>query len=241
MKRTAVGALLLSWMACGASGQSAPAFEEASVKPVPPPGANGTPTHVSEDPGMINYSGLSLLDLLTVAFHVKPRQVDGPEWLGSARYHIKAKLPAGATEDQIPRMLQTLLTNRFKLAAHQETKVIPVYALVVGKNGPKVKQAEGEDGLVRLSSSHNGGKLTGHLTIELLADRLSSLLDRPAVDMTGLKGAFEIKLAWSNDIDANAPPLCTAVQEMLGLKLDPRKAHVEFLVIDHVERVPSDN
>src|ERR1700716_3749159 len=145
-------------------------------------------------------------------------------------------------------MLQTLLEDRFKLALHRETKVLPIYALVVGKNGPKLHQAEGEGGL-RISMGPKGRKLTGNVSIARLADTLSNFMDRPVLDMTELKGNFDIDLDWKPDENqpgpfggggirppdgggegraapdsADAPSIFTAVQEKLGLRLEGRKS-----------------
>jgi uncharacterized protein (TIGR03435 family) len=125
-------------------------FEVASVKPTPPPtsaegkrmiriGAQGGPG--TGDPGQISYSFVSLRNLLTEAFGLKMYQISGQDWMDSERFDIIAKVPSGATKDEVKIMLQNLLKERFQLAFHFETKVIPVYELVVGKNGPKLKES----------------------------------------------------------------------------------------------------
>jgi uncharacterized protein (TIGR03435 family) len=144
-------------------------------------------------------------------------------------------------------MLQALLTDRFKLSLHRESKEMSVYALVAGKNGPKVKTAESASGI---SSHSDGGPIHVSATVGMdgFANYLSQRLDRPVLDQTGLKGLFEIKLDWSPDSiqrpgandDLQGPSIFTALQEQLGLKLEGRKAPVEVLVIDHAE-MPSEN
>ena len=90
------------------------------------------------------YNYLTLKDLVTVAYKVKPVQVTGPDWLGSDHFDIVARMPEGSTKDDAPAMLQALLAERFKLVVHRETKEHPVLALVVGKGGPKMKESPGD-------------------------------------------------------------------------------------------------
>ena len=94
----------------------------------------------SPDPGQITYSNVSLKQVLTNAYGIKSYQVSGPKWLDSERFDIVAKIAMGATKEQFQMMLQNLLAERFKLAVHHETKELPIYALVVGKGGPKLKE-----------------------------------------------------------------------------------------------------
>ncbi len=245
-----------------------PAFEVASVKPAPPPTDNRMRVGMSGDAGRVNFSNVTLINIMTRAYNVKDKQILGPDWLKSERYDIVATLPAGAPRDQIPLMLQTLLEDRFKLALHRETKVLPIYALVVGKNGPKLHQANAEGGL-RVSMGPKGRKMTGSVSIARLADTLSAFMDRPVLDLTELKGNFDIDLDWTPDgqtggpgffgpggggrppegggegkaapDNADAPSIFTAVQEKLGLRLEGRKSPVDILIIDHAERVPTEN
>jgi len=138
---------------CAAFGQGAaasPTFEVASVKPAEPQppgqmrirmgGGPGTP-----DPGQLTYTNVSLRNILMNAYAVKGYQINGPKWLDSERFDIVAKVPKGATTEQFRQMLQNLLAERFKLALHHETKELPMYALVVGKGGAKLKESV-EDG-----------------------------------------------------------------------------------------------
>ena len=149
--RSVIG-VCLAFAAVALQGQTpgaAPAFDVASIKPsaplTPAVAASGkihagmkiTATRV--DIGM-----LSLMDLICKAYDVKQYQVSGPPWLGAQRFDILAKLPEGTTKEQVPQMLQALLTDRFKLTVHRSNKEHAVYALVVGKGGPKMKESEKE-------------------------------------------------------------------------------------------------
>ncbi len=121
-------------------------FEVASVKPATPPtdgrlmvgvrGGPGTP-----DPGQATFSNVTQRILLAKAYGVQDYQISGPGWLDSERYEIAVKVPKGATKEQFMVMLQNLLAERFKLTLHHETKELPQYALVVAKNGPKLKES----------------------------------------------------------------------------------------------------
>lgn len=152
MLRAIVSAGLVVFTCCAAWAQTAensPAFEVASVKPAAPitgnfirvgmRGGPGTP-----DPGQITYTNVTVKNVLTQAYGVKGFQISGPGWLDSERYDIVAKLPRGATKAEFMAMLQNLLAERFKLTLHREKKDLPMYALVVGKNGPKLKESAQE-------------------------------------------------------------------------------------------------
>ena len=149
MLRAIMSAGLVVFTSCAAFAQTAetsPSFEVASVKPAAPitgnfirvgmRGGPGTP-----DPGQITYTNVTVKNVLTIAYGVKSFQISGPGWLDSERYDIVAKLPRGATKAEFMVMLQNLLAERFKLTLHREKKELPMYALVVGKNGPKLKES----------------------------------------------------------------------------------------------------
>ena len=124
-------------------------FDAASIKPFVPPtggrgmvmmrGGRGGPG--STDPGRINYPMTTLKGLLTIAYDVKDFQISGPSWLDSERFEIQATMPPETTKEQFHIMLQNLLADRFKMAVHRETKELPMYSLVVAKNGPKMKES----------------------------------------------------------------------------------------------------
>jgi uncharacterized protein (TIGR03435 family) len=209
------------------------------------------------------------MNLLATAFAVKEHQISGPDWLRNERFDVTAKLPEGATKDQVPAMLQTLLAERFKLTTHKDSKTLPVYALIVAKNGPKLHAAEGEGGM-RMMMGPKGRQMTGKAPIGRLADMLSNMLDRPVIDLTEIKGTYDIDLLWSPDGseggggkmgmrveggprhdgggiepkiegEADAPSIFTALQEKLGLKLDARKSPVDIITVDTLEKIPTEN
>jgi uncharacterized protein (TIGR03435 family) len=208
--------------------QSAPArpeFEVASIKPSATAPA-GTQIHVGVqiDGAQVHCTYLSLKDYIRIAYRVKDFQVSGPDWLASERFDIHAKLPAGATRDQVTEMLQTLLESRFQMKMHRASKEFPVYGVVVGKGGLKLKEApldpemegaEGGKGAVNVTATGGRGGTTVNfgrgayftladnkfesrkLTMALLADSLARFVDRPVVDMTELTGTYDLTLEFT--------------------------------------------
>ena len=293
-----------------AAGQTAAAgleFDVASIKEAPaitPALVASGKIHIGMkvDGARVDIGGWPLMQLICKAYDVKNYQVQGPDWMkgmAAKRWDIVANLPHGATKDQVPAMLQALLRDRFKLQIHMETKEKNVYALVVGPDGPKLKESApppSADGPGVSGSNQatfvqqkNGGTFSDgehtqrvvmspdgksmHLEItnadmSLLAEGLTPLVDRPIVDMTGLKGKYDVTvdlsmadlMAAARAAGANVPAqssadnghpaddaadpgsssLFKAIQQ-LGLKLEPRKAPLVYLVVDKVEQTPTDN
>jgi uncharacterized protein (TIGR03435 family) len=155
----AVGAAVLA--SCGLFGQTAlpPAFEVASIKPAAPQPVYQMMVSMGGDPGRVNYTNVSLKNVLMRAYDVKIYQITGPAWLDTERYDIVAKVPEGAPKEQIPAMLQNLLAERFQMTIHRETKEQAVYALVVGKNGPKLKKSDDSEAAVVGFGGLGGGPL----------------------------------------------------------------------------------
>jgi uncharacterized protein (TIGR03435 family) len=194
-----IGVMIVT--ALGSFGQPLPAtlaFEAASVKPAAPSTDGNVRRSFKGDAGRIDYQNVTLKRLIMRAYGVKEYQITGPDWLDSAGYDIVATIPLDATEAQLPQMLQALLAERFKLTLHHVTKDLPVYALVVGKNGPKLKPAEQEQGF-SMRMSPKGRHIEGASRLAGLCDFLSRTMDRPVVDMTDLKGIYDITLDWAPD------------------------------------------
>jgi len=122
-----------------------PAFEVASIKPAAPQPAGMMRVRFGGDVGRIAYENVSLRDLLARAYNVKNYQISGPDWLANERYDVNAKIPENTPTEQVPQMLQTLLTERFKMTIRRDQKDFPIYALAVGKDGPKLKESAGLD------------------------------------------------------------------------------------------------
>jgi len=201
----------------------------------------------------------TIADLVANAYEIKDYQLAGvAEWMRSDRYDIVATAAGGGTPtpDQARQMLQTLLANRFHLEIHRETKEMPVYALVVGKNGPKLKENPAGSGIVKFNRKGRDVELVFTGTpMDSLTAQLPRMpgVDRPVPDGTGLTGKYDFQLTLTDfqlsmnaeqrgipAADSDGASVFTALQDQLGLKLESRKAPVEILVVDHVDK-PSEN
>jgi uncharacterized protein (TIGR03435 family) len=234
-------------------GQVAPrpqAFEVAAVKAHDGP-LNAMYTFSSSGP-RATYQGYTVAYLIMEAFKLKGYQVSigpsPPDWYTSVYYDIFAKAEGDAplSRDDFRPMMKSLLAERFHLRFHREQKEMPVYALVVGKNGPKFKESAPDAGF---HANHGvNGRLQNlvatKFTMDMLADDIG--VDRPVVDRTGLRGQYDIRLEATPEfrITNNSAPgdisIFDALQDQLGLKLQPQKAPVEVFVVDHAEK-PSVN
>lgn len=325
--------ICLAFTAIGAFCQTKPSFEVATIKPAQPldqaklvatlQSGGKLPIGATIDSRRAEYLYLDLKTLLTYAYGVKPYQISGPDWMSTTRFDIVAKMPDGSTKEDAPKMLQSLLEERFKLAVHRTSAEHPVLALVAGKGGPKLKasaekpvaidvdaplkpgemKADGPEGPVRMKvdlatgssvvdmglkgkMSYKMNPATQSMHIEFsmttmsgLADMMTQLMTqlgggttgRQIVDMTGIQGNYDasieislaeiIALARSAgaDIPAGVPggagaagnvPVASdpgggtsvtdAIQSM-GLKLESRKAVVDQLIVDHIEKTPTEN
>lgn len=217
-------------------------FEAASIKPSQ---ATGQGIDIDRSRGMLQMKNVTLQDCIREAYGITDAQIDGEKWLRPDRYDIVAKIPSGAAPEQRPAMLQALLADRFQLAVHHGTKQMPVYVLVVAKNGPKIQAVE-PDHAGGIDSSRGYMNAKG-ITMSRFALFLSSArakLEHTVVDRTGLNGIFTFELRWTpddkQDAGAAEPSLFTALQEQLGLKLETAKTPVEIMIIDHAEK-PSEN
>lgn len=226
-----------------------PEFDAASVKPSKAPGRSS----LKSDPGRITYTNVSLRDCLMAAYDVKDYQISGPSWLPTERYDIVATAGAAASDDDMKLMLQKLLSERFQMTIHREKKELPVYALVVGKNGTKLLHESENPGRSRTQMSGGSVAFT-NITIPELVDYISHLrsaeMDRPVVDNTGLKGKYDFTVTLFATQDEMMAALnkgdfgssiFTLIQEQLGLKLEPEKLPLNMLVVDKAEKVPTEN
>jgi uncharacterized protein (TIGR03435 family) len=226
------------------------AFEVASIKPS---GPNSPPTSISSSPGRFTTSATSLRRLVTWAYDVgDDRLVGAPDWLDSSRFDISATVPPKEQDEEPVRerlkvMMQSLLADRFRLVSHRETRELPIYALLVDRSGPKIQLRDAGADLGRNTFGMPGsGHLVGtKVTTRMLAKVLSEQLNRSVDDVTRLEGIFDFTLEWAPETDvANAsgrPSIFTAIREQLGLRLEARRGPVEVLVIDGIERVPTEN
>ena len=232
-----------------------PSFEVATIKPSKPEvQGKGIGVRGRE----ISTINTSLADLMEFAYGLHPRQISGgPSWIDSERYDILAKPEGDGTPNDVQwkHMVQKLLAERFQLKFHHEQKELSVYAITVGKTGPKLTKSGGDpNGLPGIGMRALGNLFANNANMQDFAQMLQSVvLDRPVVDQTSLAGRFDFTLRWTPDetqftslgikvptppaAGPDAPPdFLTAIQEQLGLKITATKAPVDVFVIDKAEK-----
>jgi uncharacterized protein (TIGR03435 family) len=263
IRRIAAAALML-W-ASGLVAQSPAArpkfdaFEVATIKPVDHDAKmgryitmQGTNRFVGKD--------YTLKLLIAAAYNLNPKEVSGgAAWIDSDYFDIAAVTPGEVrpTRDEQMSMLRNLLADRFKLTFHREEKEFSIYELEVAKGGPKLKPSTAApDEPAQLISTVYPQRMVlpaRNATMgELAALMQRAMLDRPVVDKTGLSGRYDFDLEWAPDetqfggeipvasADAPNPPLFTAIQQQIGLKLEATRGPVETIVVDRADR-PSAN
>lgn len=217
-----------------------PAFDVATVRPRN--AGNGVEAGTTTYPRRYHSIG-SLRSLIGAAYGVQDHQISGgPAWVNTELFQIDGMTAGPTPLDRMLLMLQTLLAERFQLTLRRERKEVPIYALVVARNGaaqevPKFQKTE-KDKIGGIS--YGAGSMRGRMTLARLACDLSPSAGRTVVDRTGLTGAFEINLRWDDSPYSSGPTLFAAVQEQLGLKLDPAEGPMEILTIERAEK-PSGN
>ncbi len=217
-------------------------FETASVR-ISPLGSTGTTSWSDMGSGTFTAKNTPLRILVGMAYGVDDKQILGEDKLGTELYDVSARPEGGGklSYERLHPMLESLLAERFGLVVHRETKVFSGYALVPAKTGVKL-QASGATAAGQ--SSILPGRLIGHAVgMAVLASMLGRPLGAPVADKTGIEGTYEVdlKFAPEGSTDSSRPSIFTAVQEQLGLKLESQKVPLEMLVIDHCERVPTEN
>jgi uncharacterized protein (TIGR03435 family) len=225
-----------------------PAFELATVKAS---GPGSAPMSIRSLPGgRLITSNTPLPMLIQWAYQLDDgRLLNVPKGLDALRFDVVAQAPDGPlVPGRLQQMMRALLADRFKLAVHQETRELTTYALVTEPGGPKVR-ATAADGPPDPNPfrMRDSGSLAGtRVTADMLAKVLSNQLGRPVENKTGFAGSFDFALQWAPDagapVDAAArPSMFTAIREQLGFRLDAQRATTAVVVIDRVERTPSEN
>lgn len=228
-----------------------PAFEVASVRRVPAEGGRrGNPQNIQVSPDGVSIRSASLRAIVRWAYGVFDVQVSGPDWINVERYDISAKAGAAVPEEQLRVMLQGLLAERFKLAMHRQNKEFGAFVLTVGKNGPKFRESK-EEGEAKVEPDLSKFMVTARrVPISQGLEVLSNILKAPVVDMTGLTGKYDVTLSVSKYVPQPGASVETfdiistiilGVHEELGLKLESKKIPLDLLIIDHVEKVPTEN
>jgi len=238
---------------------SAPAFDVAAIhQHIPEPHEHNSIWSSSSD-SHFRAENVNLSTLIHWAFDMpETRVLNLPGWANSIYFNIDASSDASVDEEmkhltgtagtlQKKEMVQALLADRFKLVSHTETRELPIYDLIVSKGTPKLGDDKSSGTTINHGRDHLEVQAANSLAV--LAEELSKEVGRPVIDKTGVAGRYNLKLRWTPDDSSepvrgsapDAPPsIFTALQEQLGLKLEPGKGPVQVLVVDHVE-MPSNN
>ena len=251
-----------------------PNGETAAAGPLPNWDVAVLKPHSTDDPGMswrmtedgLSFVNLPLEQLICSAWDLKPYQVSGLSgWMKSSKFDLTAKVSGDdvaaykkLSTSRRREMLQKLLTERFQLKVHMETKTLPVYDLVVDKSGSKLKattaieapsaeeQKANPDKYKKGSMTMGDGTYEGTgVLVRSLASQLANVLGKPVHDATGLTGLYDITLHFrpeeaGSDDKSDAPSVFSAVQDQLGLKLLPGKGPVQTLVVDAAQKPEAD-
>jgi uncharacterized protein (TIGR03435 family) len=238
-------ALLLAASHPSSAQTPQPTFEVASVKPAPPSADPMTGFWSLPNIGRFTASHVSLAVLMRLAYDIDDSQIaNKPAWLNDTLYDVSAKPEDGiklSREELRPR-LQNLLQQRFHLVVHQETRMASGYALVVGKGGPHLTpSAGGAPGEFKDTSP--GQMRGGNWTMTQLAKYLAPAAGFPVTDETGIAGSFVIGFSYNPrpDEDSSLPALSVALEKATGLVLKAQKIPVATLVIDSVDKTPTEN
>jgi uncharacterized protein (TIGR03435 family) len=253
---------VIAAVAAPALGQTAPAapqlnaqttkfaYDAVTIKPDPDGHA-----FFKLSPDSFSMGGMPAWVLIRSAYGVLMEgQVEGlPGWAKTEPIAVEAKMDADTTRalrklppmeqwKQMQLMLQAMLADRFALKAHRETKDLPIYELTVAKGGSKMKQTAPDTS--GGNANYASGKVTAHeISIESLAANLSFAVGKVIANKTGLEGGYDFTLDYAPDgADASdpRPSIFTALEEQLGLKLEPARGPVDVIVVDHIER-PTEN
>ncbi|MEP6716408.1 MAG: TIGR03435 family protein [Terriglobia bacterium] len=239
---------------------SLPSFEAASIRAGDAIARGG---RIATGPGSLTITNIPLRGIVEWAFDIQPAQFQGPGWLGDTRFSITAKAADAANDDRLRLMLQSLLVDRFAMKLHHDRKEVATYALTLAKSGAKFHEPGPKDPSKFVESKTEGsaiftGDKTGMIAerayMSGIAEKLSEPLQRPVIDKTGLAARYDIRLditpyllqdggdsgGGGRQIDPMSV-IFTALQGQLGLKVEPSKDVVDFLVIDSASKVPSDN
>jgi uncharacterized protein (TIGR03435 family) len=245
-------AALLAGAALGQSTASQPVFDVADVH-VSAPGATDTFGFLRA--GRVELKGKTMLNLIMMAYGMNyggedEKVVGGPSWLDTDRFDIIAKAAPGSSQEALKAMLQALLADRFKLAIHKDDRPLPVYVLTVGK-GLKIKESPAGQTDCKASRENAVITYTCHnMTVAGLAEgvrqRAGAYFDHPLVDQTGLKGEYDFTLRWTPKGQLGMPgaesiSVFDALDKQLGLKAEKQMQPAPVIVVDNVNRKPTDN
>jgi uncharacterized protein (TIGR03435 family) len=250
MRRGVEAFALLAILSTVAVSQTAPQFEAADVHAAPAGAMESTGFLPN---GRAEFHGVTLLRLITLAYSVPAdRVVGGPSWLDTDRFDVVAKAASSASQAALRTMLKGLLAERFGLTIQNQEKPVPVLALVLAKRGAQKESSGQGDPTCKNGSEENVRTLScQHTTLESLAERLPQVapayFNRPVVDRTGLKGAYDFQLRWVGraqlgaDGEGNSLSLFNSIEKQLGVKVENQTAPMPVLVVERANRTPAPN
>jgi uncharacterized protein (TIGR03435 family) len=219
---------------------SLPRFEAASIR-LNHSGETGSSDDISST--YVTFHNYTLRGIIRLAFMVDDLSLDAPPWVGDLRFDVTGKVPSGsATLAERRQMLQALLYDRLALAVPSVMRA--GFALVEAKGGVRIRPVEDVGG--HINDAPDGNIRMMRTTISNFAETLAFKLKQPVVDETKLSGVFNVTLTYAPDRGTgvpigDGPSIFSALEEQLGLKLEPRKLPVEVLVVDHCEKTPTEN
>lgn len=225
-------------------------FDVAAIKLSAPGRFGGNPMlgdNIHFTPDSLTMRRVTLKDCVAWAYHVFSYQVSGPNGIEGDHFDIAAKSAGPASEQDLRAMLQSLLADRFQLELHRQVKEVQAFVLTVGKNGPKFHESKTQ-GDADIEPDQKTMSVQVHrVPISQLIDPLAHIFQMPVVDRTGLKGRYDVEISVAKYIPQagdRPDPLSiiqTALEEELGLKLEAKKMPVDFLIVDHAAKTPTEN
>jgi len=264
-------------------------FDVASVRASGDRPAGTVNVGVRMDGSQMHVEALTLRDYIGIAYRIPITRISGPDWVTKQRYDISATIPNGVPASKIPEMMQALLADRFQLKLHHEQKEFAVYALAVGKGPLNIRESESKDdsaGQKGTTTVSGGGSIAGvhvdldhgaswsfvpnrfeakKLTMAQLAQNLERFSDRPIVDMTGLKGQYDLAFDIQPEdyrpllirsaiaagevmspralhlLDESSPSALADAVAQTGLRLEQRTAMLDVIVVDDALKAPTEN
>ncbi len=248
--------VLLGFLSAVALAQPQPpatSFEAASVRPSQNEVGPDYNNQIAYTPDGFNGKNVTLRRLIAEAWHCQVNQVSGSSWLDHNEYDIAARAPEGATREQMQPMLRALLVDRFRLKQHSESKLMRVYELEIGKNGPKIKPVQDES----TPSAGHGFRFRGDM--RQFADLLAIQFTMPApenpgvpvkaggpaipvLDKTGLQGTYDFSVDRPPELGTDIfTAWKRALEDQLGLKIESRMDHVAVVVVEDASKIPTAN
>jgi uncharacterized protein (TIGR03435 family) len=248
--RLLFGLLAIACFSRGLKAQSCRTFDVASIK-VNTSGVGGGYPELAPGGRRFIATNQLVLQLIISAYDVSPLQISGiPSAFFQERYDVDATCEQPMTKAELPHLLQMLLAERFHLSIHREIKEQSVYALILGKGAPRLHETLHEDGKPSFRQSGHSFTFTDAAMSDLVGV-LSQVTGRKVLDRTGLRGQYDFTLSYapepagashdgstiSSAADSLPDSVFTALREQLGLNLETQKSQLEFIVVDHVDRL----